>query len=149
MLKISPPKWEQMTSAGLKTSKTHRINHIGIVIDEGKAEASEDITEQLEIQWRNVGEIFSNLTSSVNFASACILKANSNLSSTGVKLHGAGFILTKEEAIAMGYQIANKKSFWTVWKAWKIWGFCSVILKVACNIGISQLDVIAKTCSFS
>jgi hypothetical protein len=93
-----------MTSAGLKTSKTQKINQIGIVIGPGKAETSEDITEPIEIQWLTAGEIFSNLTSYVNFTSACILKANSNLSSTGVKIHGAGFILTKEEALAMGYR---------------------------------------------
>ncbi|HBK62298.1 MAG TPA: class I SAM-dependent DNA methyltransferase, partial [Cyanobacteria bacterium UBA11166] len=93
-----------MTSAELTTAKTHKNHQIGIVIDEGKAEILDDITEKIKIQWRNVGEIFSNLTACVNFTSACVLKSNSILSSTGVKIHGAGFILNKEEALAMGYR---------------------------------------------
>jgi len=100
-----------MTSAELDNPKTTRIARIGVVLDEIKAAIPEDTADQITIQWFNAGLIFSNLRSGANLSSAFVLKANSNLSSTGVKLHGAGFILAADEAIAMGYgQISGSLS---------------------------------------
>ena len=48
------------------------------------------------------GKIFADLTIGANVAGAVELKANSGLSSPGVKLHGAGFIVTPEEAERLG-----------------------------------------------
>ena len=44
------------------------------------------------------GEIHADLTVGANVASAKALRANADISTPGVKLHGAGFIVTQEEA---------------------------------------------------
>ncbi|WP_306755338.1 class I SAM-dependent DNA methyltransferase [Paracoccus actinidiae] len=49
-----------------------------------------------------VGKIFSNLRIGADVAGAKALKANDGISSPGVKLHGAGFIVTPGEARALG-----------------------------------------------
>lgn len=48
------------------------------------------------------GRIFSNLRIGADVAGAKALKANDGLSSPGVKLHGAGFIVTPAEARTLG-----------------------------------------------
>jgi len=48
------------------------------------------------------GKINSDLTVGVDVTSAVELKANAGLSAPGVKLHGAGFIVTPEEADHLG-----------------------------------------------
>ena len=92
-----------MTGAELADFDTRRIPKLGIVRDEEEAENPEEEAERLEIQWRNVGKILCNLKTGADITSAIVLKANSQLGSTGVKLHGAGFILTRQEANSMGY----------------------------------------------
>lgn len=47
------------------------------------------------------GEIHADLSIGADVASAVALQANANVSSPGVKLHGAGFIVTAAEAIAL------------------------------------------------
>jgi len=48
------------------------------------------------------GRIFANLRIGADVAGAVPLKANDGISSPGVKLHGAGFIVTPAEARALG-----------------------------------------------
>ncbi len=48
------------------------------------------------------GLIHADLSVGANVAGAVVLQANANISSPGVKLHGAGFIITPEEAAALG-----------------------------------------------
>lgn len=48
------------------------------------------------------GRIFANLRIGADVAGATPLKANDGISSPGVKLHGAGFIVTPAEARALG-----------------------------------------------
>jgi len=48
------------------------------------------------------GTIFANLRIGADVAGAVALKANDGISSPGVKLHGAGFIVTPAEARALG-----------------------------------------------
>lgn len=48
------------------------------------------------------GRVFANLQAGVDVASAQALRANDGLSSPGVKLHGAGFIVTPERAKSLG-----------------------------------------------
>jgi len=48
------------------------------------------------------GKIFANLRIGADVAGAVALKANDDIASPGVKLHGAGFIVTPEEARALG-----------------------------------------------
>ncbi|MBT9477059.1 DNA methyltransferase [Polaromonas sp.] len=48
------------------------------------------------------GLIHADLSVGANVASAGAMLANANISSPGVKLHGAGFIVTNEEAASLG-----------------------------------------------
>jgi hypothetical protein len=56
---------------------------------------------QVELQERS-GRIFADLKIGVNVAGATPLRANLGLSPPGVKLHGAGFIVTPEDARQLG-----------------------------------------------
>ncbi len=59
--------------------------------------------EAFEVEMESkIGRIFSDLTIGANVAGALPLKANEGISSPGVKLHGAGFIVTPEEAKSLG-----------------------------------------------
>ena len=49
-----------------------------------------------------VGKVFGNLQVGADVAGATTLQANDGLSSPGVKLHGSGFIVTPQEAAALG-----------------------------------------------
>lgn len=51
---------------------------------------------------KQTGEIHSNLVIGANVASAVPLQANGDLSCPGVKLHGSGFIISREEASNLG-----------------------------------------------
>jgi hypothetical protein len=48
------------------------------------------------------GIVHADLRVGANVAAAETLRANADVSSPGLKLHGAGFIVTREEAIALG-----------------------------------------------
>jgi hypothetical protein len=50
----------------------------------------------------HIGKVFANLQIGPDVLSAKPLKANDNLASPGVKLHGAGFIVTPEKAKELG-----------------------------------------------
>lgn len=63
-----------------------------------------EVTVTLAERW---GNIHSDLSIGANVASAAALQANSNISSPGVKLHGAGFIVTSEEAAALGLGLVS------------------------------------------
>lgn len=49
------------------------------------------------------GKIHADLTIGANVTAAVQLKANQDMSCPGVKLHGAGFIVTPEEASSLGF----------------------------------------------
>lgn len=55
----------------------------------------------VEMQTR-VGRIHADLRIGSNVVNALALRANQNITSPGVKLHGAGFIVTEDEARALG-----------------------------------------------
>ncbi|WP_439525320.1 DNA methyltransferase, partial [Marivita sp.] len=65
---------------------------------------AEEVRGQTEAEGRSVrfdiskGKIFANLRIGADVAGAVALKANDGISSPGVKLHGAGFIVTPAEA---------------------------------------------------
>jgi len=67
-----------------------------------KEVASED-REARKVQLSQCsGKVFADLTMGADVASAESLQSNSGISSRGVSLHGAGFIVTQEEATALG-----------------------------------------------
>ena len=59
--------------------------------------------EGLEVELESTqGRIHADLTTGVDVTAAKALKANADLSNPGVKLHGAGFLVTREEAASLG-----------------------------------------------
>lgn len=73
---------------------------LGSVTDERKGEyEAEGRPVRFEIE---KGKIFANLRIGADVAGAVPLRANDGISSPGVKLHGAGFIVTPAEAQALG-----------------------------------------------
>jgi hypothetical protein len=75
----------------------HR-GHLYRVLREGDARAEGTQVELVE----QSGKIFSDLTVGVDVAGASSLEANEALSSRGMSLHGAGFIVTPEQASGLG-----------------------------------------------
>ncbi len=69
------------------------------VISENTEEGSEAVEVVL---LEKQGKIYADLTIGADVAGAMTLKANEDLSCPGVKLHGAGFIVTPEKAEQLG-----------------------------------------------
>lgn len=67
-------------------------------VSEAKAEGDMPQVEYRE----DLGAIHSNLRLGADLTSAQELRANDRLCSPGVKLHGSGFIVTPEQAVALG-----------------------------------------------
>lgn len=87
-----------MTAAELDDSKNLvKIAQLGTVISENEGETPEDSADLVEVRSQNVGQIFSDLRTGINIASATALKAQSDLCCTGVKVYGSGFIINYEE----------------------------------------------------
>ncbi len=72
--------------------------HLYRVLREGDARAEGTDVELAE----QTGKIFADLRIGVDVAGAVPLEANEGLSSPGVKLHGAGFIVTPDQADSLG-----------------------------------------------
>ncbi len=86
-----------MTAAELDKFSIREISRFGQVISEKFTEFPEDNASSLQICWRSVGKIFSNLQVGVDLGSCTSLQSNNVLAGRGVCLHGAGFILSPEE----------------------------------------------------
>ena len=98
-----------MTAGELNDSKKPvKIAQLGTVIAEDEGETPEESAEQVEVRSQNVGRIFSNLQTGADVGSAEKLKANSQLSCRGMEMRGAGFLLTREQALALGYDEATR-----------------------------------------
>lgn len=82
-----------MTAAELENSQVSNVVKFGDVIFEGEGETPEDSADLIDIEWQNVGVIFSNLQAGANLTNIQPLKANDKLSSRGVMLFGSGFII--------------------------------------------------------
>jgi hypothetical protein len=76
----------------------HGKGRLLTVTDEQTAESGEVIVSLVERQ----GRIQADLKVGAAVSGAGRLKANAELSSPGVKLHGAGFIVSREEAATLG-----------------------------------------------
>ncbi len=76
-------------------------NHEGVLAEVvGEAELNSD-APKVELE-RREGKVTSNLTLGADLSAAGPLLANEALASRGVSLHGAGFIVTPEEAAGLG-----------------------------------------------
>jgi hypothetical protein len=77
-----------------------------VAIGEERSDHAEPAVEFFE----RVGMINSDLTIGAAVASVDALRSNEGLSCPGVKLHGAGFIISRDEAHAMGYDRGGEYS---------------------------------------
>ena len=104
-----------MTGTGLNTLTSKRNIELGTVIDENENEIPEKSADEIRIQWHIGGNIFSNLQLGIDVTKATKLESNKLLAGPGVKLHGAGFLVTEEEM--------------------KIWGntYLGTVIKHYCN----------------
>lgn len=91
-----------MTGASSEHSSKKAVAQIGFVLSEERGETPEDSAEQINMIWKNVGQIFANLNSGANISKALKLQSSDLLASRGVCLHGAGFLLTEEEMQGWG-----------------------------------------------
>jgi len=82
-------------SVGVAGSRTGRV---GTVVSERPGETD---SADVALAW-SVGKIHAGLKIGPNVKAAKTLKANSLIAHTGVKLHGAGFIVTPDEARTLG-----------------------------------------------
>jgi hypothetical protein len=72
--------------------------HLYTVTKEGEASSEGTDVELAE----RIGKVFPDLRIGVDVAGARPLRANENLATRGVALHGAGFMVSTEEAIGLG-----------------------------------------------
>jgi len=79
-------------------SLNDKLGLLGLVTEERKEDEG-DFEVRLE---EHEGKIWPNLKLGADLGSASSLEANEGLSNPGVKLHGAGFIVTPNEAIKLG-----------------------------------------------
>ena len=75
--------------------------HDGLLSNVASETSSDNDSINVELSNRR-GKILADLTIGANVAGAEALRANSNLCSPGVKLHGAGFIVTPKQAEQLG-----------------------------------------------
>jgi hypothetical protein len=94
----SDPDFAQQNSGSDPNLAGHGKGRLLTVTDEQTAESGEVIVSLVERQ----GRIQADLKVGAAVCGAGRLKANADLSSPGVKLHGAGFIVSREEAAALG-----------------------------------------------
>jgi hypothetical protein len=68
-------------------------------VGEERATGSEEVEVRLD---ERRGVLHADLRVGADVAGAATLRANGGISNTGVKLHGAGFIVSEEQAVALG-----------------------------------------------
>lgn len=105
IMAISDHPWTKVTrdNAAVRIAMTvaEAGKHDGVLLEVTAEEGLE--TDSPVIQFRDLqGKVNSDLTVGVDVAGATELKANVGLSSRGMSLHGAGFIVTPQEAEYLG-----------------------------------------------
>lgn len=92
-----------MTVGQAESSNIVRVAQLGTVVREVEAETPEDSAEQVDIRLHQATKIFSDLQGGADVSSSAKLKANLSLSCPGMKMTGAGFLVTPQEATLLGY----------------------------------------------
>ncbi|MBE9218400.1 class I SAM-dependent DNA methyltransferase [Dolichospermum flos-aquae] len=97
-----------MTGAeSINSQKLLHIPKIGTLVSHEEGITPEHSADKINIQWKNVEKIFSNLQSGADVAGTKKLKANSKLACRGMEMRGSGFLLTQEQAEFFGYSKDN------------------------------------------
>jgi len=87
-----------MTAADLDNPKLQALPRLGNLTSEEEGLTPEDKADAVQIEYKNVTKIFSNLRSGVDVTKTYSLSSNSKLCCRGVQLIGRGFEITKSEA---------------------------------------------------
>jgi hypothetical protein len=89
-----------MTGAELD-KKDVVLPRLGLITSEEESETPEIKSASLSIEWKIVDKIFSDLSFGIGIDKLIKLKSNKtmNICCPGIKLHGIGFCLTKEQAV--------------------------------------------------
>jgi len=86
-----------MTCAEVDTQKsTVVLPKIGTIVKEIEGITPEDSALQINIEVKNVGQIFSNLQAGINTAIALSLASNNELASQGFVVGGSGFVINEK-----------------------------------------------------
>ncbi|MDD1413179.1 hypothetical protein MEN41_00505 [Dolichospermum sp. ST_con] len=97
-----------MTGAeSINSKRLLNIPKIGTLVSHEEGITPEHSADKINIHWKNVEKIFSNLQSGADVAGTNKLKANSKLACRGMEMRGAGFLLTQEQAQFLGYSKDN------------------------------------------
>ncbi|MBU0607833.1 MAG: class I SAM-dependent DNA methyltransferase [Armatimonadetes bacterium] len=89
-------------TVGVRADRLKAKPVLGAVTYEEKAQTKDPRARNVEVRYGAVAAIHADLTGGVDVTRARPLRANLGVSCPGVKLHGAGFIVTPEEATALG-----------------------------------------------
>jgi hypothetical protein len=85
------------------------IPQIGVLISYEEGITPESSADRVNIQWKSVKQIFSNLQSGSDITGAKKLRANLKLACRGMEMRGAGFLISQEQSLSLGY-IKNNPS---------------------------------------
>ena len=97
-----------MTAGEVASSKFPHSVQLGTIVREEESNTPEDSSEKIDILFKSVGQIFSDLRAGADVTSSSWLEANRLVASPGVKLHGSGFLISKQEVEAWGDQDLGK-----------------------------------------
>jgi SAM-dependent methyltransferase len=92
-----------MTAASQSFENVGRIAQLGFIQTEEHGQTPEESAEKVKIRLQAVPRIFSDLKSGADISSVNKLKSNLTLSCPGMKMTGAGFLITSEESAVLGY----------------------------------------------
>ncbi len=85
-----------MTVGERENLKLAQTSRLGDLISENNEGDPESVADNILIQWKNIGKIFSNLRAGADLSKAIPIRSNQNLSCQGVKLHGQGFLIGQD-----------------------------------------------------
>jgi hypothetical protein len=97
-----------LTAAESETSKVVKLPRLGTVSSEIQGETPEESAEQIEIYWRNCGQILSNLRSGADITKVRGLRANENLVSRGVMSGSEGFQVEQNQTELVEVKLLKK-----------------------------------------
>ncbi len=96
-----------MTGAESNGIKVQKISQLGTLISEDEAATPEDQADRVQMAYRIVGKIFSNLQAGVDVTETKALISNSKLCCRGVQLIGRGFELTNNEIVQIEPEVIH------------------------------------------
>jgi hypothetical protein len=96
-------------TAGESNEKDNALQlpNLGILIKDEEGDIPEESADKVEIVWKRVEKIFSDLKSGIDIVSVKKLTSNNNLSNRGVQLIGGGFCVTQGELQSLESEVIH------------------------------------------